>query len=385
MTADLNIVLEEQPTKELLNLKRDTVCLDQLYLDPNNPRFGVGRYISDQNIVEYQDIAQQKIESIGIEDLLPKIRHYGFVPTDIVVVRHFGDNQFVVLEGNRRVATLKKLVRAGEIFDKDILASMLNFEVLIYEGDNSDIVWLVQGLRHVSGIKEWRPLQQAAFISKIAEQVKQRSTGRGKRPGIPTIARSAGVSPVVASRLLKSYNAFNQAQDNEEFGHFFKDPEKGLDKFSMFNEAVFKSDTLQTWLGWTNEIEPGAGSFKNENNFKKFLEWISPSESGGQARIIRALDARDTLPAIIDDADLLRRFDNGSIDLDEAKFEIAQKRRVSREPSLSAVLERLKELLNVIDSLPFPQIVRENRRDEFDILLNKMKQSLNYQTHHETQ
>lgn len=380
MAVETNADVEERPTKELLNLKREKVSLSQLYLDPNNPRFGAGRFVPDDRIAEdgVQSEAQRKIEAIGIEDLLPKVRHYGFVPTDPIVVRRFGEDQYVVLEGNRRTATLKKLQKAyqaGETFDPDLLASIEAFEALVYEGDNPNIVWLVQGLRHMSGIKEWRPLQQAAFISKIEEQVQSQYGGRGRPPGIPTVARSAGVSVATASRLLKAYSAFIQAREDEDYGSTFADSEKGIDKFSMFTEAVFRNDTLQTWMGWNNTNR----QFDNENNFKKFLSWITPPESGGQPRIVRALDARDILPGIVENSDLLRKFDNGTIDLAEANYELSQRRNATREPNLNSIHDQLQELLNAVDSLPMPQIVREGREEEFNKLLVTLKQSLDFQ------
>src|SRR3982750_1830158 len=97
--------------KELLNLKRNKIGLARLYLDPNNPRFGIDRYLSDNRVVEdaVQQNAQKKIEEIGIEDLKLSVQRYGFAPTDPIVVRPLTNiqNKFVVLEGNRRVATLK--------------------------------------------------------------------------------------------------------------------------------------------------------------------------------------------------------------------------------------------------------------------------------------
>ena len=123
-------------TKELLRLKRKKVNLDQLYLDPDNPRFGSARGISDKRVLEdsVQNNAQKKIETIGIADLLSSILRYGFVSTDPVVVRRLGDGKFVVVEGNRRVATLKKLFNShkkGEVtLDKDILCSITDLVVL---------------------------------------------------------------------------------------------------------------------------------------------------------------------------------------------------------------------------------------------------------------
>src|SRR6266478_2598036 len=106
---------ELKPTKELLSLRREKISLGQVFLDPNNPRFGLDRHLPDSRIEEetVQKNARELIErEIKIDDLKASFLRYGFVPTDPIVVRSFAKNKYVVLEGNRRVTTLKKLVEA---------------------------------------------------------------------------------------------------------------------------------------------------------------------------------------------------------------------------------------------------------------------------------
>src|SRR2546426_12134508 len=103
------------PVKELLGLKRQTVGLGDLLLDPNNPRFGNPGTVSEERIGEQgvQEAAMQKIEDIGIGDLVSSIQRYGFAPTDPLVVKKLKGGKFVVIEGNRRVASLKKIHAAN--------------------------------------------------------------------------------------------------------------------------------------------------------------------------------------------------------------------------------------------------------------------------------
>jgi len=369
---------EIKPTKELLSLKREQIKSDQVYLDPNNPRFGLDRHIPDSRIDEesLQQNCRKRIEDeIKIDDLKASFLRYGFVPTDPVVVRAFAKNKYVVLEGNRRITTLKKLVEAhdkGEIhLDKDVLDSMKKFYAFVYEGNNPDIVWLVQGLRHMSGIKEWPPLQQATFIAKIENQIKNKVRGgKGRAPGLPTVAKAAGVSTTTASRLLRSYYAFNAAQGDEEYGGNIGD-----EKFSIFSEAVFRVEPLKTWLGW----DESSRKFTKEENVKKFLSWITPQEDDGEPKIIRALDVRDVLPSIVSDQDLLDRFETGSLNIDQARVEIGIKRKGGRDIDLESIKHQLNKLLDYLDTLPVPRIKRENREEEFNDLLEKLRGSIQTQ------
>ena len=356
--------------KELLKLRPLKVNLNELWLDPNNPRFGTELSRPDSEITKesVQSAAQEAINEIGIDDLLRKIRENGFLPIDTIAVRKLTENNYVVLEGNRRVAALKRLVEArgrGDTFsddgqlDKDLLASMESFNVLVYDGQNPDIVWILQGLRHMRGIKAWPALQQAVFVSKIEQQLISRAGKNGRPPKIPTIAKAAGIENAAAKRLLYSYYAIRQAREDDEYGDKIDDR-----KFSMFDEAIFVKPSLQAWLEWSDDKK----RFENVTNLNKFLGWITKPDDDNQAKIVAALDVRNVLAGIVLDSELLQKFDNGDIDINQARLEVGRV-KPSDGLDLEQVKKRLESSLNVLDSLPITKIKREGRKSDFLRLL----------------
>ena len=68
----------------------------------------------------------------------------------------------------RRISSLKIIREEHEngIFtlQSQIYQSILKIEVLEYTGSDKNIEWLLQGIRHINGIKEWGPLQQSKFV-----------------------------------------------------------------------------------------------------------------------------------------------------------------------------------------------------------------------------
>ena len=100
-----------------------------------------------------------------------------------------------------------------------IRKSILKPELLVYEGSDPNIAWILQGLRHMTGIKEWQPLQQAEFLAKIEAELLARKSKREEPPGLPTIAKRAGVPPSKAGRLLNTYYALQQAREDEDYGN----------------------------------------------------------------------------------------------------------------------------------------------------------------------
>ncbi|MCP4108236.1 MAG: hypothetical protein GY749_22275 [Desulfobacteraceae bacterium] len=86
--------------------------IDNLFLDPNNPRFVCPEweYISEDNIMKLavQDTVTGKlISGFGIEKLASNIKINGFLKIDRVIVKKINgtEDKYVVLEGNRRIST----------------------------------------------------------------------------------------------------------------------------------------------------------------------------------------------------------------------------------------------------------------------------------------
>lgn len=109
-------------------LKEITVSIDELLLDPNNPRFISGLEViantpedqldkpETQNRVLKQFQTRAKgddpdFDVTNIKDLYDSMLRIGFVGIDRPVVRKVqGTSKYLVLEGNRRVATIKTIL-----------------------------------------------------------------------------------------------------------------------------------------------------------------------------------------------------------------------------------------------------------------------------------
>src|SRR5262245_30062724 len=105
-------------------LRSITVTPDDLLLDPNNPRLihdlNFGERIEDAQI----QANQQRITDLFIEksmaredeftdimDLYDSMIRIGYVGIDRIVVRELtGQDKYLVIEGNRRVSTIKLIL-----------------------------------------------------------------------------------------------------------------------------------------------------------------------------------------------------------------------------------------------------------------------------------
>lgn len=266
-------------------LEQRTLSLEQIFLDPNNPRFWSGRErkTSESRIPDskVQEKTKTRIEKFGVKELRDSILRNGFLPMDRIVVRpieNHGD-KYVAVEGNRRLAALKSLhslIDAGEI-DEDgiddeylntLKYSTSNIEVLLYKGNKGeDISWVLQGIRHISGIKEWSPAQQAILV---VDQVNELNSS-DKRGVLTRVGQQFGMTAKAVGRLYRVHNALEQMHSDDEYGSKSKD--ENLTLFTLFDEA-YRNSAVRDWLEWNDESQ----KYRNTTNLKQFYSWILPDE-----------------------------------------------------------------------------------------------------------
>jgi hypothetical protein len=162
-----------------------------------------------------------------------------------------------------------------------------------------------------------------------------------------------------------------QAREDEDYGSA-RDINNA---FAVFAEGVFRKTSLyQEWLGWDEELR----KFRNAENLKKLLSWTSTPESGEDIKIARAVDVRDVISELVLNPPLMARFENGSIDINLARVELANQ-SPKAAPKMDFLRDQLDQTRTFIDSLPLPAIARENKAEEFSQLLDLLKQSIEAQ------
>lgn len=282
------------------------VQLDQLLLDPNNPRFA--ELGDSQEPVPETRIAEERVQRDALDkmkspkfdvvELRDTIKVIGYLPVDRIVLRPWstGENpKYVVIEGNRRVAALKWLIElhqtGRETFSPEQLENFTNLPALVLDErrapDSTRLV--LPGLRHVSGIKEWGPYQKAKAVHAL------RQGGQPARE----VAQSLGLSTQAANQLWRSYLALEQMKQDEEYGELVLP-----NKYSYFEE-IMKRPNVKQWLGW-DDNEQG---FTNSARAKELYGWIigelideEEGEARGEPKLPEAKSVRDLSKFIDDEA-----------------------------------------------------------------------------------
>lgn len=325
-------------------LETAELSVERIYLDPNNPRFWdksntrecPDRRIADEKI---QAAVASKIRSHGIKELRDSILRNGFLSLDRIVVRRILNTEnYVIVEGNRRFAALSMLreeiesdtVGEDEISEDDLEKLYHDteaLEVLVYRGDEThDISWLLQGIRHISGIRAWSPAQRARLV---AEQV----DNKGMR--FRAAGQTFGLTAQAVGRLYRSYKALEQMKTDDEFSG------KALNEyFTLFEEAI-RNRTVRDWLDWNHD----EFRFENEDNLKQFYSWISPDdEHEQQARRIHDPRQIKMLAGLINGqhSELLEQIDQHEISIDQAHAATSD---MDRSSEWRPRLEKIRKLI----------------------------------------
>ncbi|ANQ51576.1 AAA family ATPase [Flammeovirga sp. MY04] len=244
------------------------VSLKNLLLDPNNYRFIDNKKYKK---VEPEKIRDENIQKrtlnfiIGdkrknIDDLLVSLKSNGFLKVDTIQVERLDSNKFRVLEGNRRIATLKVLQEDYNVgidignLDPSIFSKV---PVVIYEEKSSGEHEIIMGLKHISGNKRWAPLNQAQLIYDLFYD---------KNLTEHEIHNSLGITIHSVRRNIRTLSLIQEYKKSD-----FQDQFKP-DMFAIFREAI-SSTSIKDWLKWDDFSKKAIDA----RNLERFFSWISES------------------------------------------------------------------------------------------------------------
>lgn len=337
-----------------LKLDRKTVPLNDLLLDPNNPRFFE---LNNWKRVEANFYHLEKVQKIAfemfettqigqIDELIDSIKSNGYVPAEVIVVKpyEFESAKYIVIEGNRRLTAIKQIVQdALDPENDELVQALQNLDVLIYipTGDLQQDKMnetILQGIRHISGPKEWGAYQKANLVVQLHDESNQSWSDIAKRLGLGTR---------VVTRYYRAYKALRQMKDNDEFG------EKGKpDLFSLFDEAL-KSSSIRDWLRWKDN----SMSFTDYQRLYTFYSLLV-GDNVQKERISNPQHMRQFSEIIMSGkSDVLSRFLEGELSLDTAV-------RLSKpEPPPVLLRDSLKSFIDTLNKFPVEQLSKLSEDD----------------------
>ncbi|MCF5886308.1 MULTISPECIES: AAA family ATPase [Aeromonas] len=263
---------------EIVKNNRTSKNLKNLYLDPNNYRFVDNERhtpVLEANFLDPQ--VQKRTRSFiegskqeNIKDLMASFKANGFLDIDMIQVKDLGNNNFLVLEGNRRVTALKSL---QEDYEKGLDIGNLDPSVFrsvpfeIHPFDENEKHLIVMGLKHISGNKKWSTFNQSKLLYDYLSPYMNgaRDTYFEKEN---ELCDSLGITKTRLRSMIRIYNLI-LAYKSSDYGDQFT-PEK----YGIFEEII-KKPVIKTWLEWDDYYYRAS----NEINQERLFSWISRTEN----------------------------------------------------------------------------------------------------------
>ena len=169
---------------------------------PENPR--VYSILNQEGMIPDQSVIEMTMcETEHVKELKESIRKNGGLIEPILV----RDGDFVVLEGNSRLAAYRLLAQSDPIKWGRIHARLLPKDI------PDSVVFALIGQYHIVGKKDWNPFEQAGYLYRIMENGAKTSKELAEELGLP-------ISDV--NKLLKTYAYMQKHNENnpEKWSHY---------------------------------------------------------------------------------------------------------------------------------------------------------------------
>lgn len=323
------------------------INIDDLKLDLMNPRLPKSKQgLDEKTVIEYM-----MLEAATLELMMAIGQNDYFAGEQLLVVEDEEDEgKYVVVEGNRRLTAVKLLndpsistVKKDSIKKAQAEAIFKPQEIpcLVFDEKNEILKYL--GFRHITGIKSWRLLEKARYLSDLKSREFE---SVGFLLACREIAKMIGSSSSYTRRLLTGFSIYKLVEDEG----FYEIDNLNDTRFHLnyFVDALNK-ENIRNFLKVDFNIEDPIKHL-DENNLKLLTHWWF-EKTEGRSRVIGDSEGLKMLDAVIGNAISLKAFRDDGATIEDAydltgEIDLLFKKEV--ESALTS-LERADSYSNKVD------------------------------------
>jgi ParB-like chromosome segregation protein Spo0J len=267
-----------------------SIEVDDLLLDPNNYRFLDDPDYKKRLTTRYHDVAVQtatlrlleKSQSYQLRELRQSILSNGYIPIERIIISryHHKKGKYLVIEGNRRVAALKSILRDAKegvlSLRDDQIKSFHKIPAAVLETSTDSMVEaerVLMGIRHIVGPREWGAYQRAHLILELIDEEGMEAS---------SVANHLGISTVDVTRRYRAMKAL-KAMENDDLYSGTSKPEY----YRLFHEFV-ALPAVRERFGWDQEKE----TFADCEKAREFFELIAPQDPDAEPKLRTYFDVR---------------------------------------------------------------------------------------------
>ncbi len=254
-------------TDDRIEGRRRRIALQHLFLDPNN--FRIVDHPEYKRIPpgeEFKADVQRRTTAfvLGrngefVRDLIASIKENGWLDIDPILVQQGQPRRYLVVEGNRRVATLKHLQRQHEERAVDLgsldPALFSAVPVVLYKAAEERHRMVMMGLHHITGKRRWPAVNRARAMKSLLGLFDNDADA---------VCRALGVSKLEFNLSIRTLSLVDVYRTSD-YGDGFRS-----DQYNLFRE-VLRSPAMRTWLDWDDEERVP----RNQPNRDRLFSWMS--------------------------------------------------------------------------------------------------------------
>ncbi len=279
-----------------------------LKLDLFNPRLPKSKQgKTEKDVIEFMLLEYATLElmmAIGQNDF--------FAGEQLLVIEDDQDKgKYIVVEGNRRLTAVKllsmpELSGVKKVAIKQIVSEAefkpTTVPCLVFDDKNDILRYL--GFRHITGIKSWRLLEKARYLSDLKDsEFKNLSFVEACR----SISKSIGSSSNYIKRLLVGFELYKKVEDENFYSI------KGLNDtrfhLNYFTDSLSK-ENIKNFIDVSLNVEKPLENLKDENLKKLVVWWFDKTE--GNSRVLGDTSGLKMLDAVISNSVALAAFEKGT-------------------------------------------------------------------------
>lgn len=265
-----------------------------LELDTENPRFGLSEKASQQDALKFL------FETSDIRELWLSINANGFLDYEPLVAWQpdKGTERYIVVEGNRRLAAVKTLLKPDLIADfsktsvpqisdkaKATLKS-LPVTVIANKDDADEYI----GFRHVNGSRTWDPIPKARFSLKLLTKLRKQAN-LSEQERIAILSQQIGDQPTQLIRNMFAFMVLKQADAKGLLPENFLQRPKN--DFSHLYSILSNPDT-RAYIGLglsaikPEQIQENPVPASHLKKLGYLMDWLFGSADGMSPSLIRS-------------------------------------------------------------------------------------------------
>jgi hypothetical protein len=280
------------------------------------------------------------LKDATIIELMGSIGQTGyFAGEPMLVAKTPTEGVYEVVEGNRRLTAVKLLndPTLAPIKKKTVEAAAemtvhreTELPVVIYEHRDEVLSYL--GYRHITGIKEWDPLEKARYLHQLYEA----SGDLPEEEKYRAAARTIGSRADYVARLLTGLRVYERIEEKDFFGLPGVGPESI--SFSVLTTALTYNG-ISRFIGLS---ERGDTDISNlvEERLRDVTSWMFEKVSEGRTRLGESRRLSELSRVVVHDT-ALKAFESGMPLVDAAR--LTDQPSVVYRGAVNTARERLKE------------------------------------------